>query len=301
MNGRWLNIAIIFLWIVMMTWLVKEKVLPSLLAGDPPDQRSLVEVAEADPDIGWLIRLGQKPIGWAKSHTERTGNDTIRMTTAVHFDQLPVAGMVPKWLKKLPSWTGLDSEMNIPENSLETDATSEMILSTDGELRKINSSITIVPLKQTVKLTGEVCEDKVELNISADGFSYDTEIALTPDLLMANSLTPQTHLPDLHSGQTWMVGVVSPMSYPFGSMEVMYAKVVGRDSCSFNNQPVQAWLIEYRQEPDMEFTPKNPPRCRLWVHPDGMVLRQELRMFDTTLTFERKPADQVVDLYKELK
>lgn len=302
MYGRWFNIAIIFLWIVTMTWLVKEKVLPSLLTGSPPDQRSLIEIAEADEDVGWLIRWGQRPIGWAKSHAERADNDTVRLTTVVHFEHLPISGMIPKWFKKLPSWTGFEGQLDFASDaSLEADITSEMILSTEGKLQKISSSITLVPLNQTIDMVGMINGNHVALNISAEGFSYDTEIPLNPDVLMSNSLTPQTHLPDLYLGQTWMVGVVSPFRYPLGSMEMMYAKVIGHDTCSYNGKPIQAWLIEYRKEPSATPDPEKPPRCKIWVHPDGMVLRQELRMFDATLTFERKPANQVVELYEELK
>lgn len=301
MYGRWFNIAIVFLWIVTMTWLIKEKVLPSLLTGSPPSQQSLLESAEADQDVGWLIYWGKRPIGWAKSHTERADDDTVRMTTDVHFDHLPISNMIPKWAKKLPSWTGLEAKDFSKDASLETDTTSEMILSSEGELQEIRSSITLVSLNQTIDMVGKLSGNRVALNISAEGFSYNTEIPLNPDVLMSNSLTPQTHLPGLYMGQTWMVGVVSPFRYPLGSMDVMYAKVVGHDSCHYNDEPIRAWLIEYHKEPNTTPDPKKPPRCKIWVHPDGMVLRQELRLFDANLIFERKPADQVVELYKKLK
>ena len=308
MYGRWFNLAIVFLWITTMSWLVKEKVLPPLLTGPPPDQQSLIEAAESDQEVAWLIRWNQCPIGWAKSKTDRNDDGTVRMTTDVHFDHLPLSGMVPKWLAALPAWTGLkqplkktdpNSPFGFPvDSSLETDANSELLISPEGKLQQINSSITLVSLGQTIDLIGKVDGNEVELDVLAEGFTYNTKLHLDPKVLMGNALTPQTHLPNLHTGQTWMVGVLNPFSYPIGSVEVIFAKVIGREPYQHEGQTIAAWIIEYHEQPNVEYAGKQGSRCRLWVHPDGMVLRQELRLFKATLIFERTPIDKITELSK---
>lgn len=303
MYGRWFNLAIVFLWITTMSWLIKEKVLPPLLTGPPPDRQTLIEAAESDQDVRWLIRWNQCPIGWAHSQTVRAEDGSARMLTRVHFDHLPLSGMLPDWVMKLPwmkndpSWVKVSKTASTKkteqdsalDSQLETDATSELVISPDGQLQQINSSITLVSLGQTVDLTGKLDDDEVELDIVAGDFSYNTRIRLDPKLLMSNALTPQTHLPNLHTGQTWMVGVVSPFRYPIGSVEMMYAKVIGREHYQFDGKAIYAWLIEYHEHPRVEYAGKEGSRCRMWVHPNGMVLRQEVRFFKANLVFERNP------------
>ena len=304
MYGRWFNLAIVFLWITTMSWLVKEKVLPPLLTGPPPDQQTLIEAAEEDQEVTWLIRWNQCPIGKARSQTQRDNDGTVRMTTDVHFDHLPLSGMLPDWLANLPALASLkavprksDSQAAVSypvDSSFETDATSELLISPEGKLQQINSSITLVSLGQTIDLVGKIEESEMVLDVLAEGFSYNTKIALSPKVLMSNALTPQTHLPNLRTGQTWMVGTLNPFSYPVGSVEMMYAKVIGREPYNIKGQTIAAWIIEYHEQPNVEYAGKHGSRCRLWVHPDGMVLRQELRLFKSTLIFERELAEAVL-------
>lgn len=303
MYGRWFNVAIIFLWIVTMSWLVKEKVLPPLLTGPPPDRLS---VLEADQKIGWLIRWNQCPIGWATSQTEQTDDGKVRMLTTVHFDHLPLSGILPKWLIDLPAWAGVDDSLKKSlreatdpcsiDSSLETDATSELLMSSTGQLEQIKSSITLVSLGQTVDLVGKVDGDEVELSVKAEDLTFNTKISLSPEILMSNALTPQTHLPNLYAGRTWMVGVVSPFRYPIGSIEVMFAKVVGREPYHYNGKQITAWVVEYHEQPNVDYAGKSGSRCRIWVHPNGTVLRQEVRFFKACISFERKLVEEVAEL-----
>lgn len=306
MYGRWFNIAIIFLWIVTMSWLVKEKVLPQLLTGPPPDRLSVLEAAESDQKIGWLIRWNQCPIGWATSQTERTDDGKVRMLTTVHFDHLPLSGMLPKWLIDLPALMGVENSLEKSlkgtanlcpiDSNLDTDATSELLISSTGQLEQIKSSITLVSLGQTVDLVGKVDGNEVKLNIKAKGLTYNTKISLDPKVLMSNALTPQTHLPNLYSGRTWMVGMVSPFRYPIGSIDMMYAKVVGREPYYYNGRQITVWIVEYHERPNVDYAGKDGSRCRMWVHPEGAVLRQEVRFFKASITFERKSAEEVAEL-----
>ena len=63
MQGRWFNTAVVLLWLVTMTWLVKEKVLPPLLVGEPPSYSRIVEARRDAPPVGWRMSLESPAAG----------------------------------------------------------------------------------------------------------------------------------------------------------------------------------------------------------------------------------------------
>ena len=72
------NTAVMLLWLAAMTWLVKEKVLPPLTVGEPPNYSRIIESHGASPS-GWNILVNRHCIGWAQRHpaaTDRPGGDS---------------------------------------------------------------------------------------------------------------------------------------------------------------------------------------------------------------------------------
>ena len=57
MSSRWFNTAVVVLWLATMSWLVKEKVLPPLLIGEPPSYPEIIEAQNREPPVGWEVFL----------------------------------------------------------------------------------------------------------------------------------------------------------------------------------------------------------------------------------------------------
>ena len=71
MFGRIFNGLVVVFWMIAMTWLLAEKVIPPMLGGDPPDYQSVLEPADEEklPDA-WKIRWKDKTVGFAASRVE---------------------------------------------------------------------------------------------------------------------------------------------------------------------------------------------------------------------------------------
>jgi len=67
MSSRWFNTAVVVLWLATMSWLVKEKVLPPLLIGEPPSYSEIIEAQNRE----FARRLG-RVLGWT---SDRLGHD----------------------------------------------------------------------------------------------------------------------------------------------------------------------------------------------------------------------------------
>ena len=88
MYSRWYTAAVVILWLSAMSWLVIEKVLPPLLAGDPPSYRTILEARKRQPPVGWRMALNGRRLGWALCTTGRQPNGLMEVRSRVHFVHL---------------------------------------------------------------------------------------------------------------------------------------------------------------------------------------------------------------------
>ena len=293
MYGRWFNFAVVVLWLVTMTWLVKAKVLPTLLIGDPPDHRKILEARQNEPPVGWQLRWNDRSVGWAMSATRALPEGDTRIVSRVHFDELPLGEMTPGWLR------AFSRLLEKPSAKLETDARSVLTTDTQGRLARIESSIDFQPLREVISVTGVVEGSEMTVTVRSRDFSYKTDIAIDPKTLEGDSLSPRTQLPGLHEGQTWTVEVCSPLRYPNRPLEILQAKVERLEQLHWNGRAVRVWLVEYHDNPGYRLSSAKKPRGRLWVQLDGTVLKQEKAMFNSTMTFIRMLPDEAAALAEE--
>ncbi len=70
MYSRFFNIAVCLMWISTMTWLITQKVVPSLWVGQPPSYQTILEAQQRESPVGWIVWLNDKKLGWALSTLE---------------------------------------------------------------------------------------------------------------------------------------------------------------------------------------------------------------------------------------
>lgn len=291
MYSRWFSTAVVLLWLSTMGWLVKEKVLPPLLLGDPPSNQTILEARRGDPPIAWQILWNCREVGWASSSTKQLEDGSTRVESHVHFDDLPIDEMAPGWLRAIFNAVRRagDDDAGHASRNIETDAVSSLLIDASNRLSEIESSVSFQPSGQTISMHGVAKGDKLKITIRSFDVDMNTQLPLDSDALLRDALSPTTRLPNLYEGQTWTVSVLTPLKYPNSPHEILLAKVEGLRRISHAGSATAAWLVTYSENPGTKLSTDTKPRAKLWVRRDGVVLRQEMSILNSTMTFVRKP------------
>ena len=113
MHSRWYNIAVVALWLWTMAWLVGNKVLPSVLVGDPPSYLAILDAQRNEPPVGWSISLENRRLGWAVSSTSTLPDELTEVRSKVRFDKLPLRALSPEWLRGMLPADQLDARLQL--------------------------------------------------------------------------------------------------------------------------------------------------------------------------------------------
>lgn len=285
MLGRWTQLAIVGFWVASMTWLVATKIVPPMTAGDPPSYRNLVgETAESNEPIEWSMFWDDRPIGHARSTREQRTDGAIELRSLVHFDTLPLAEVTPSWLGPLVKLLrGAD-----PDLALEARGTLE--IDPLGRLIGMHSEIDLGDLTNAVNMDGIVEGSQVKITVRSGDFSYATTTALPSDSMLSDALSPQERMPRLKLGQRWTVPVHSPFRPPNMPLDILQAQVVNdHEIIVWNGRPVATWLIDYQRDEGAGLRSGGRSQGKVWVRHDGLVLKQELLVAQSRLSFVRLP------------
>ncbi len=287
MYSRWFNLVVVLLWLTTMGWLVQTKVLPPLLVGEPPSYQTILDPRHPQPPVGWRLDMNDRPVGWALTTIDFQPDGIMEIGSHVHFDELPLDEMTPVWLRSLLRW------MDEPLLRQTMDARSALLLDPLGRLTRFESTVDIGPAKDLISLTGEVVGSQVLLSVRSGEFLYRSEAPLPSEALVGDALQPQARLPGLRQGQSWTVPVYSPLRPPNRPLEMLYAEVEGDDLLAWEGGMERVWLVVYRSDPAASPAGRRETRGRLWVRRDGTVLKQEVSLFGSRLTFSRLPEHEV--------
>lgn len=295
MEHRWTKGIVVLFWMATMTWLVVEKVLPPLERGSPPTFHSAY--GELDPraaPIGWTVEWNDRPIGWAASRVLRPSSGLFEVHSRVHFVRWPLEEMVPVWMRAVlrdavSSFGGLEMDAY---NRLEIDPLNRLV--------GFCSTIHLKKVPQAIVIEGTVEGTRLKLRIDAGGVSYTPSDHFLPqDALLADELSPQSMLVGLHVGQTWTVPVYNPLQ-PDSPMEVLEATVRGRETMEWNGSMVDVLVVIYAGDSGSALGAARTPHGKLWVRPDGAILRQETWLFGSRLAFVRKTPEESARLAADL-
>ena len=300
MYSRWFSTAVVLLWLSTMGWLVKEKVLPPLLLGDPPSHQSILEARRGRPPVGWCLQWNGRDIGWATSSTSQLAGGASRIDNHVHFNELPVDEMAPGWLQAVflavKPGGRLEQVGDCPRDKIQTDAVSSLLIDASNRLSQIKSSVSFLPSGRTISMHGVASGSKLDLTIRSFDINLKAQVPLDADVLLHDALSPTACLPNLYEGQTWTVSVLTPLKYPNSPHEILLAKVEGLRRIRHDGRTVAVWLVTYNNNPGQKLSTDKKPRARLWVRTDGVVLKQEMPILNSTMTFVRLPEKDALAL-----
>jgi hypothetical protein len=272
------------LWVASMGWLVTTKVVPSLLVGDPPSYPTILAAQRSDPPVGWKMSWDDRRLGWAVSSTSLVAQGLTEVRSRVHFENLPLDEMLPDWLRALLPPFGRQ-RLHVP-----MDSRSMLVFDPLGRLSRFESSVAFESQEPFVKMRGTVDGAKMALWIRVGDLKpYETEVAVPRDAMLGDTLSPQSRLPGLREGQAWTVESYGPLRPPSSPKEILCATVESRVPLIWNGQAVDTLLVVYRSDPGAAIGSAGSPRGKVWVRGDGTVLKQQVMVFHSTLTFVRLP------------
>jgi len=277
-----------------MTWLVYRKVLPPMLVGDPPSQAEILAAQKQEPTVGWSIWWKDRRLGWAVSRTRPLEDGLTEVRSRVHFDKLPLREMLPAGLQAL--LPARDPLMEIPPG----EATSLLVFDPMGGLSQFVSSIGFDPKQDLVKFRGLIDGAEMTLQVRyGEAAPEDIKMRVPRKIVLSDSFSPQSRMPDLSEGQTWTVESYSPLRPRDSATEILQARVETRTRLTWHGQTAAVWLVVFRGDPGAVQS-GNGARGKLWVRDDGTVLKQEMTVLGSTLTFERLPAARAAALAEKL-
>jgi hypothetical protein len=268
-----------------MTWLVDKKVLPWIMVGERPSFRTLVTstAGTADPPIGWRMSWNSQPLGWAVSTVTRQPNQMTEIRSRLCFDHVSLDELLAAWSRLLGSLRGL------PSIRLRVEAESVVTLDSLGRLVEFDSALRAMPGQSLVRLRAAVQDNELAVTLRLPEGAGDVNDLKIPwsDGMLNDDLSPQTRLPELRAGQHWTVPSYSPLHAinPRHPIEILLVRVEEfKTQIVWNGRTEETWVVVYRV--DASESEKNV-RSRLWVRPDGTVLRQQLYALGGSLTFNR--------------
>jgi hypothetical protein len=275
MYNRFFNLTVALLWVASMTWLVTQKMLPTLRIGEPPSYQTILESQKEDPVVGWNLKLHDREIGWALSRTERLSSGIVEIVSYVHFDYLPLNDLLPQ------KYRGVLHNLQIPAEKMSVGTRSRLTIDPLGRLLRFDSAVDVNSLKDAIRMSGVVEGSQMQIHIRAGGLTIDPKpFPLPRRALLGDALSPQTNLPNLRTGQTWTVPVFNPL-LPSDSMEYLQAAVEEPELIDWKGQIVKARVVTYRFDSGYGISPNTPPKSILWVRDDGRVLKQQVSLSES--------------------
>ncbi|MCA9103181.1 MAG: hypothetical protein KDA63_18630, partial [Planctomycetales bacterium] len=156
-----------------------------------------------------------------------------------------------------------------------------------GELMGFDTTVGLGLDPHAVVISGEVVGRNLEVVVHVGDLRYHADRYLPPDSLVADTFSPYTRLPNLRVGQQWTQPVYSPFRPPYSPLVVLHACVEQTEEIEWNGQEVETHVVVYRSDEGTSVGSAGNQQGRVWVDMQGTVLRQELPVMDSRLTFER--------------
>jgi hypothetical protein len=271
MPHRLVCVGILLFWAVAAVALFTRDLLPDLLIGSPPDLRSISSAERSDEPTKWSILVAEdsslvnlRSVGQAVTTTTHRSDGWIQLASEVRIDAQDL-------LFKTPFHGGPEEHLQIKSRC---DITSSGNLSSfSTHVRSMVEGLDLLTLEGRVK--GELLEVKSRGPLPF--FNQVTNIPYQPRGIVQNTFGPLDRMPGLQVGQRWKSWTVSPLT---GRVEPMRVAVARKGVITWGNNPVTALEVVAKA---------GPVSIRIWVRPDGLVLRQEVPFPFFRLVLERQP------------
>ena len=98
MGTRLYSGVVVVFWMATMSWLLIDKVWPTLRIGDPPSYRSVLDRPVDEPPVCLSIEWNDHPVGFAASTVVMRDTGLCELHSRVFIAELPIDQLAPAWL-----------------------------------------------------------------------------------------------------------------------------------------------------------------------------------------------------------
>lgn len=303
LNVRTVPVLIAILWLGSMGWLTVYKILPGVRAGKPPAYTDVLpEAAVEVPQVSWQIKMNGRVIGEATIDISRQSDGSAQANSTIRIHDLSLADLLDQSLGTLAHFAkdslGTGGNRQALYRPLELVVGNEMQFSPFGQLEEFRSTVEVADQPDLIEIRGLVLNDELRVsayvNFNRDQSDpsapiFEQRIAVSPEQLIADSLTPRPRFAQLHVGQRWTYQTYRAL-VPNSPMMSVEAHVTQRESISWQGEEIECYHVALRRA-DTGGLSLASDMGHLWVGLDGTVLRQSLSWGSTTLDFERLADD----------
>jgi len=266
--------VVIVLWTGTMSWLMVARILPPFFHGDPPKRGVLIR----DDPTCWEIQYGGRKIGHAVSQAVPGALGTTELHSRVLLEGIEIRALAPQWMNTLVRSLG--------EVSL--DIRSMIALDSLNNLTSFKTTVKLNNLPVVMRVFGKVDGAELKLTVQSGDVTHEPKSYPVPSFSsMTSELIPDPKLLQVYVGRKWQQEVYSPFRPPTSSLELMQAEVTEERQIEHRGERVFARKIEYRSLSAPGVAVDNTLHAVVWVGDDGEVLRQDVKLMDANLRFER--------------
>jgi hypothetical protein len=305
MTSRLYTICVVAFWLVATGWLFTTKIWPALAQGTPPDYREefAVKPAAPPPPVAWDLYWNEEQVGHTVSQAYASEGEPSEMRSVVEFKRLAVSEVA----RELLGGFSLLTQSLLGDSRVRIDVTiaTRLRLDWEGELQTFETAIAAPGAIDLLLLRGaRTEEDRLRLTVLTSGdeasaVAVPQELNLPSKARFAEAFSPRTRMTGLSVGQRWTTPVVSPLSTS-GSVRLVESVVEKRETITWQEQPVEAFIVVYRYDAGSGAAAREPVG-RAWVRDDGLIVRQELPIGKARVQLERTSDERAVELGEALR
>lgn len=267
--------SVIVLWLSSMTWLVTDRILPSLSGGGQPPVAQAYEDGEA---VAWDVQWQGRNVGQAASVRLQGVGGSTDLHNRVVLTEFPVMELAPSWIRAAVGSLG----------SMTFDVMTRVEFDPLGKFSSFNSRVSLNEMPSILKMSGRIEESYLKLKVRSNDFSHTTKIFLPNSEAMSEALFPDAKLPYMHKGRTWQEKVYSPFSSPADPVELVQVEVTERESIQHHDENRIVMRVEYKSITASGIAANARVQGISWVDPvTGDVLRRDVYLGGSKLRFER--------------
>lgn len=279
MANRIFVCAVVVLWLSSMTWLVTDRILPSLFGGGQPP---IVQAYENGEAVAWEVYWQGKSVGQAASVRLQGVGGSTDLYNRVVLNEFPVMQLAPSWIRAAVGNLG----------SMTFDVLTRVEFDPLGKFSSFNSRISLNDMPSILRMNGRIEESYLKLKVRSSDFSHATQIFLPNSEALSEALFPDAKLPFMHKGRNWQEKVYSPFTSPADPVELVQVEVVARETIQHHEEVRSVMRVEYKSITASGI----PVNARIqgisWVDPkSGDVLRRDVFFGTSKLRFERLPKE----------
>jgi hypothetical protein len=281
MANRAFVFAVVVLWLGSMSWLMIDKILPSLHEGEPP----LAAGFEPGVPVAWKVSWGDRAVGYAASMRTPGVLGTTNLENRVILEDVPLLDLVPALMRRVVGDIG----------SMKFDAKTTLEFDSLDNFSKFDSYVEINEVSSVLELHGKVNGAFLDMNVKFGDVRYEPKVPIANQAALSEALFPDAKLPYLYVGRRWSEEIYNPFHAPSAPIETVDVEVTGIETLSMDGENHRVMRVEFSGPP----APGVPEDARLqaiaWVRQsDGVVLRQDVLISTSRLRFDRLPEEEAV-------